>query len=313
MDLPMNLRAAVEELAEAFPMRELTRTARELSDRYLRHEAVIASELDAVTYAAMRMPATYAACAAAMQWTRQLLPEEALPRSLLDVGAGTGAGVLAVGALFPLESVCCLEQNSWMMRTGQRLLEAGSVRADWRQRSLTDSEPLPRAELVLASYMLNELSPAERAGAVSRLWAAAESVLLLVEPGTPHAFRALREDRERLLAEGAHLLAPCPHAGACPLPAEDWCHFTARAARGRLQKQLKDAQVPYEDEKFCYLAFTRAPLPRADRRVLRHPRIDPGRVTLQLCTPGGLQELACGKRDAALFRAARKCHAGDSL
>ena len=48
----------------------------------------------------------------------------------------------------------------------------------------------------------------------------------------------------------------------------DWCHFTQRLQRSRAHKQVKGAELPFEDEKFAYVALTRAavaaaPLSRA--------------------------------------------------
>ena len=42
------------------------------------------------------------------------------------------------------------------------------------------------------------------------------------------------------------------------LLAPDWCHFTQRLPRSRAHKQIKEADVPFEDEKFSYVALTRA-------------------------------------------------------
>ena len=47
--------------------------------------------------------------------------------------------------------------------------------------------------------------------------------------------------------------------------APDWCHFTQRLPRSRAHKQIKGAELPFEDEKFSYVALTRAPAARASR------------------------------------------------
>lgn len=84
--------------------------------------------------------------------------------------------------------------------------------ARWIPSDLTDKNPLPaRAGLVSAAYVLNEVREEDRPAVLLRLWAAAEDVLLLIEPGTPEGFRQLRAARDCLLAQGAVLLAPCPH------------------------------------------------------------------------------------------------------
>lgn len=82
--------------------------------------------------------------------------------------------------------------------------------ARWIPGDLTDKNPLPaRAGLVSAAYVLNEVREEDRPAVLLRLWAAAEDVLLLIEPGTPEGFRQLRAARDCLLAQGAVLLAPC--------------------------------------------------------------------------------------------------------
>ena len=38
----------------------------------------------------------------------------------------------------------------------------------------------------------------------------------------------------------AHVVAPCPHDGGCPMDGtRTWCHFVQRFERGRLQQQVK--------------------------------------------------------------------------
>ena len=63
---------------------------------------------------------------------------------------------------------------------------------------------------------------------------------------------------------------------------------------------------PYEDEKFCFLAASREEVSPCAARVLRHPRIDSGRITLKLCTPGGAEERMVTKKKSPQFKAARE-------
>ena len=43
-----------------------------------------------------------------------------------------------------------------------------------------------------------------------------------------------------VIGEGAAILAPCPHAQACPLVEPDWCHFVQRLPRSRDHRLLFD-------------------------------------------------------------------------
>ena len=90
--------------------------------------------------------------------------------------------------------------------------------------------------------------------------------------------------RQQLIASGAHVAAPCPHDGACPLAAPDWCHFTQRLPRLRAHMQIKGAELPFEDEKFSYVALTRTPVARRFARVLAQPVVSKVEVSAKLCT-----------------------------
>jgi len=167
-------------------------------------------------------------------------------------------------------------------------------------------------DVVLCSYMLNELAPAARAQLVSALYARAGSLLLLVEPGTPEGFAGLQQATAHL--PRAARIAPCPPGEACPLPADDWCHSVCRINRIRAHKMLKEAQSPFEDEKFCYVAYSPlyARATPAPMRVLRHPQIRKGLVALQLCTGDALQRETVTKKQRAVYAAARDLIQGDA-
>ena len=94
---------------------------------------------------------------------------------------------------------------------------------------------------------------------------------------------------------------------------DDWCHFAVRVQRTKLHKALKGGEAPYEDEKFCYLALTREePKAACNARVLRHPLIAPGKITLTLCENGEKKLPAVTKKDP-LWKRARKIGAGDCV
>ena len=166
-------------------------------------------------------------------------------------------------------------------------------------------------DLVIASYTLGELNDADREQVISNLWSITGKILLIVEPGTPLAFSNLRSARIQLISEGATVLAPCPHSDTCPLPDDDWCHFTCRISRSRLHKQLKGGEVPYEDEKYSYVAVTRCPVQTDAGRILRHPLVENGRITMRLCTGNGIETRCITKKQKDIYKAARKAKCGD--
>lgn len=323
MELPDSLRVALSELAEEYPHTALAQAAATLSCAYrnvgdAQSLAAIVSPAAAAAYALTRLPATYAALAAALTEARLRLPGWQ-PATLLDAGAGPGVSAWAASAIWPsLTRATLLERDQRMQAVGQRLLRAAPAgcAVHWRQMDLTDDRerlPAPLFDLCVASYAINELPQATRLPLVARLWAVCGGALALVAPGTPAGFAAIREARAWLIDAGAQIIAPCPHADACPMQPGDWCHFSQRLARSRLHRSLKGGDAPFEDEKFSYVIAARETGEPFAARVIRHPVVRAGRIALDLCAPGGLSLVEITRRDPAAWRAARHARWGTAL
>ncbi|QIG46406.1 methyltransferase type 11 [Nordella sp. HKS 07] len=320
MELPVLLRQAVDQALEGVALPELTRAAAALSERY-RGETRdgrlhLSDDLAAKAYLATRLPATYAAIRAALTELAARRPDFA-PRSLLDVGAGPGTALWAAADSWPsLASARLFEASGAIRKWGETLAEACPV-ADITWQSGDAAKGIPaqdRADLVSLTYVLSELAPETRTRLIDDLWTLTGDVLLLVEPGTPKGWERILAARDRLIAQGARLLAPCPHHLPCPIKAPDWCHFSRRVARSRLHRLSKQADVPWEDEKFIYLAASRQAGLIAQARIVAPPRAGKGRIDLKLCEQDGvLQERTISKRDGALFKSARRRDWGEIL
>jgi ribosomal protein RSM22 (predicted rRNA methylase) len=319
----------------------------------------LATRTDAAAYAAYRMPATAAAAALALRQARLSLPGWR-PATLLDFGAGTGSMAWAVATELPsVEAMILLEQSAAAIGIGQAILAAAEEgelpAATWRtwrlpvgQRtagrsgeqpaldqsagglpSRSDDLPvgdrpaidLPTADLATISYVLGELTDAQQA-AILALAVCVAPAVMLIEPGTPAGHRRILAARDRLLAAGYLLAAPCPHPNECPLAvAGDWCHFGARLPRSAMHRQVKGAELGYEDEKFSYVAAVRRaaagqatpPEPAASGdRIVRRPQQRKGLVTLELCRrDGSAGRQLIGKSAGEAYREARKSSWGD--
>jgi len=232
------------------------------------------------------------------------------PASLLDVGAGTGAASWAAVTAWPgLQTITMLEPNPALRILARRLAEAGPLaKAELLSGSL-DAE-MPKADFVVASYVLVEL-PEDRVAAVARdLWQGTDSALALIEPGTPQGFARIRVARAALIEAGAHVAAPCTHDNACPMTGNDWCHFSQRLPRSRDHMLLKDAHVPFEDERYSYVVVTRDKA-AAGARILAPPlEAKPG-LTFKLCDETGLRAHFVASRDKDEYRRVRKRDWGD--
>jgi len=323
VQLPFPLRQAIEIQADRFNPRQLAEAAAHLSEKYrsLNRPSgpFMATEIERLAYACVRMPATFAAVQRVLTELRARLPEIPL-RSLLDLGAGTGAASWAATQTPPeLERCTLIEQDAGLIQLGRELAQAATAtalrQAEWRRANLLQVSEWPPHDLVISSYALGELTDVQARQVARTAWAAAQQALVIVEPGTMRGFATILALRQELLAAGAHLLAPCPHAEVCPLTAtleKDWCHFAARVERSALQRRLKAGSLGYEDEKFAYLILSREPAPRCAARVLRHPQHQPGRTQLSLCSAEGLRQVAVTKRDKELWKRGRKVAWGEA-
>ena len=315
MELPSALRQAVDAALESVPPRALAAASAALTQRY-RDEVRdgrlhVADDLAARAYLAARLPATYAAIRAALGAVADRRPEFA-PSSLLDFGAGPGTALWAVRDCWPdLDAATLIEASAAMQAFGADFARASGVaRIDWRK----DAALSTQSDVVTLAYVLDELDAAERAVLIRRLWSLTGDTLLIVEPGTPAGWQRILDARALLLADGARMVAPCAHAQACPLVAPDWCHFSRRVARSRVHLQAKNAEVPWEDEKFSYLAVTRNSTVLPVARVIASPRAGSGKVALKLCeSDGEARTVLITKREGARFKAARRAGWGDSL
>lgn len=310
MEFPAELREKINELTGQENVNALRSSAARLSESY-RDEGKngkrgAVSRTDVLAYAAVRMSATFAAVSKALEFSLACFDGEIT--SILDVGAGTGAGAIAAARLTGCENIACIEREPKMLELGRELCECAGVSAVWEQLDISQGIP-HSADLVICSYCLNELSESDRKTAISELANAAKKLLVITEPGTPFSFKEIKKTRQALLSEGLKISAPCPHENACPLPDGDWCHFTARAQRSRLHKLLKNADVPYEDEKFCFLAAAKEGSTPCASRVLRKPIIQSGVITLTLCGADGITTEKITKK-SPLFKAARKSECG---
>jgi ribosomal protein RSM22 (predicted rRNA methylase) len=321
MELPPPLRQAVDRALSGVALNDLAAAAAALSQRYRAEgregPAYVASDRDALAYLATRLPATFAAVRASFAAIARARPGFA-PKTILDIGAGPGTALWAAIDCWPeLVDAVLVESSPIFRACGERLAaEAALPQITWRAVDVARERiETASCDLVTIAYVLNELSPEARAPVLARAWQATADTLVVIEPGTPAGWQRILAARQQLIDAGGHVIGPCPHAEACPLALPDWCHFAARVARSRLHRQAKSAEVPWEDEKFSYIAVSRQPAPgAAAARVVARPRKASGRVTLKLCRPdGSAGEQLFSRRDGELYKRASRSDWGSSL
>lgn len=313
------LRGTLAELLDGLPPSQAAAAVERLIATYRgdtpTHAPILRDRADATAYAAYRMPATFEAVRSALAAFAAAVPGWT-PGSHADVGGGTGAATWAVAATWPGErGVTVLDWAEPALALGREIARTSPALrgARWQRARIGAALTLEGADLVTVSYVLNELSEADRTSLVDAAAAAAQSVVI-VEAGTPAGYARVIEARDRLVGAGFRIAAPCPHSAACPIaPGTDWCHFSARVSRSSLHRRVKGGSLAYEDEKFAYVAATRLPVTTAPARVVRRPQIRKGQVLLDLCEADGhLGRTTVTKRHGDLYKEARDADWGDA-
>jgi hypothetical protein len=200
------------------------------------------------------------------------------PARALDLGAGTGAAGAALRARFGagLEVVSV-----------DRVAGPGIVAADLQRETPSVSG---RFDLIVAAHLLGELflsePPERRLEALARrvlAWRrdllADGGLVVLVEPALRETSRALLGVRDRLLAAGLGVVAPCFWTGPCPALARDrdWCHDAARVPSS-----------PRVDFSYLALRTERPTAPPVARvRVVSDRLVEKGRLRIFGCGPSG--------------------------
>ncbi|MFI0087450.1 small ribosomal subunit Rsm22 family protein [Streptomyces bobili] len=319
MNDPVSPADALHELLDGLPARQAGLAVDRLIANYRgatpTDTPILRDRADVAAYAAYRMPATFEAVRSALEAFADAVPDWT-PGSHVDVGGGTGAATWAVGATWPgRRPVTVLDWSEPALAVGRELAASNPAleQARWQRARIGSALTLEPTDLITVSYVLNELPAADRTALVDAAAAAAQAVVI-VEPGTPDGYGRIIEARDRLIAAGFRVAAPCPHSAACPIvPGEDWCHFSARVSRSSLHRQVKGGSLPYEDEKFGYVAAARFPVDPAPSRVVRRPQIRKGQVLLDLCeAEERLTRTTVSKRHGDLYKAARDADWGDA-
>jgi ribosomal protein RSM22 (predicted rRNA methylase) len=317
---PDNLLDGIETETEGVSLNDLLKTWEGLSQRYRSGEGgkkgFLTNDLERYAYLHSRVPATFAACRAVFQEIPLRLPHLVV-KSLLDLGAGPGTAMWSAATVFPeLEKVSLIEKDQAFIEIGKNLASGSDQpavqKASWECGDLESFNDFSPHDLTIFSYSIGELSPGIRKNLLQNAFHASQA-LIIIEPGTPVGFERIRLMREELIQFGGHIVAPCPHANACPMANGNWCHFSARTTRTSWHRQLKGGYLGYEDEKFSYLIVSKDEPQIPKGRVIRHPIKRPGHILFSLCTDEGLKEETLSKKHGERYKESKKCEWGNEF
>jgi len=244
------------------------------------------------------------------------------PRSVFDFGSGVGSVIWAVDEIWPslVNEFYCVDVSSDMIDLAKEIASkvfSERTCSKMFHRQFSPSPSTRKFDLVVSSHTLLELpSAASRKETLSLLWEQTSGYLVLIEKGTLHGFKILKEARNILLNEmsksgTSSIVAPCPHHGPCPkknLSNKSFCHFQVP-----FQNDICD--LPLKFESFSYLVLSKEgeeskSWSRVVQPVLKRSR----HVILRLCNPlGQLEEtiVTPTKHGKFCYRCAKATSWGD--
>ena len=216
------------------------------------------------------------------------LPSELFPKKesiCLDLGTGPLTLIIALWLARPqLRNLkltwYCLDVSANSMALGEDIYLSIAARSDcepWkiiRVKGPFGTSIRQKADFITCANMFNEL---DQAGEMPpeyqtkkyfdqlKTYASQDAHFLLIEPGVPKASRTLSLLRGRFISDGKEVLAPCPHAGDCPMNGfkaytgsqNKWCNFafSTQDAPAKLQKLSENAKLPKERATLSFLAI----------------------------------------------------------
>ena len=217
------------------------------------------------------------------------LPQESFPAGdevCLDLGSGPLTVVTALWLARPelrqkKLTWYCLDVSANGMALGEDIYLSTVARTGgdaWkiiRVKGSFGTGIKEKADFITCANMFNELDQAsdmppefqtKKYYEQLKKYAAPYAKFLLIEPGVPKASRTIALLRDRFLKDGDNILAPCPHAGECPMNGfkaytgsqHKWCNFAFNTedAPAKLLRLSERAKLPKERATLCFIAVS---------------------------------------------------------
>lgn len=306
-----------EELAEKISFNKIENKKEHfamLSNRYRNNMGEGKSSLsktdEAKVYAITRMPATSSAIGSVL---KRLSSKNV--KSILDIGAGCGAGLVALNNNLKKDvDVTCIENCKPMIEILDETKSIlGFTNVNVQEQDMCLYNVKSKYDLVMANYSLNELNKENIENVLKKMYSATSNYILIIEAGTPRGYEIVMKCKEYLINLGMNIVSPCKNT-LCPLK-NDYCHFSSRLQRPKFDINVKSGTLSYEDEKFSYILLSKESLKDDfDNIIIRHPNYKKGLILLNCCTKNsGVDTIKIAKSQGELYKKARKFDVGDEF
>ncbi len=308
----------IEELISNKKLAEIKKDYKEVSLKYrgekINSISVVSSDKQAIGYITSRMPETSVIIDDVLNKISNLIDLNKEVNSVLDLGSGTGSALWALENYVNKINIYAVEREPEMVKYSQKLSKDLELKITYIQEDVLSKtvEDLLETDLVLESFMLNEMNDQDRRQTLDLMVQKAKKYIILIEPGTPASYKKMMENRDYLLSKKLNLVLPCMHSEKCALK-DDYCNFSVRVNRTKILKQVKEGSLGYEDEKYFYLVFSKEELSKTkNAMVIRKPLYRKSCVDLKLCTNSNeIKNVTITKKDKQKYSQAKNLKQGD--
>lgn len=308
----------ISEIISNKKLSDIKKDFKEISSKYraekINSSAVVSTDKQALSYLSSRMGETSVIIDDVLCKLNTLIDLDEEINSVLDLGSGTGSVFWALDNFISNIDITAVEINECMIKYSKMLSKHLDFNIEYLNADVTSSKVknLKNFDLVIESFMLNEMKESDRIKTLDLMCEKAENYIILIEPGTPNSYEKMMKDREYLLSKNLKLVLPCPHSNKCGLK-NDYCNFSVRVNRTKTSRLVKDGTLNYEDEKYFYLIFSKNDVEyNKNSVVLRKPVYRKNLVELKLCNNDtSITQTVITKNNKEIYQKAKKLKHGD--
>lgn len=242
---------------------------------------------------------------------------------VIDLGAGTGAASLGLLHYLQKTGYAGGVEVTLVDAVGQNLADAAALLQAY-SRSLSfsvtvqtvarnivgeDFAPQAKADLILMMNTLNEIGEEHdrRLFALAADLLAPDGSFVIIEPAARPASRRTLEFRDRAVAEGYTVYAPCTRQSFCPalIDKTNWCHTEIDWQRPKFIEYIDDSAGTLRlSLKYTYVILNKTGETLQQRldhtglsRVVSEVFFEKGRTRFILCNTEGRENFILNTRD----------------